>query len=141
MAATEDPELNIALEKVCFVIVKAREFEAKDVITDEDSGSNAVDDGMLDVLEDHGDDPVQQELTAFIDALNDDEQIDLVALMWLGRDDGTLGDWPQVRSDASDAHNENTAGYLLGTPLVADYLASGLDTFGLSCSEDGAMRA
>ncbi len=96
---------------------------------------------MRDVLEDHGDDPVLEELTAFIDALNDDEQIELVALMWLGRDDGTLADWTQVRSDAADAHNENTAGYLLGTPLVADYLADGLATFGLSCSDDGAMRA
>jgi len=44
--------LGISPEKVCYIIVKARQFEAKDVVTDPDSGSNPVDDGMVSVLED-----------------------------------------------------------------------------------------
>ena len=44
------------------------------------SGSNASDDGMRSVLEDRTDDPILTELMSFIDDLNDDEQIDLVAL-------------------------------------------------------------
>jgi len=44
-------------KKVCFFIVKAREFDVKDVVTDPDSGSNPSDDAMISVLEDHADDP------------------------------------------------------------------------------------
>ena len=71
------PELTISPEKVGFLIEKAREFDAKDVPADPDSGSNGADDGMIDVLEDNGADPVVREITGFIDALTEDEQIDL----------------------------------------------------------------
>ena len=67
------PTLSISAEKVCFIVVKAREFDVKDVLTDEDDGSNAADDGMVEVLEDHPDDPVVQELTSFLAAMNEDE--------------------------------------------------------------------
>ena len=73
------PTLSISPEKICFIVVKAREFDAKDVVTDPDDGSNASDDAMISVLEDHPDDPVLQELQGFIGALSEDEQIDLVA--------------------------------------------------------------
>jgi uncharacterized protein DUF3775 len=85
------PTLSISAEKVCFIVVKAREFDVKDVLTDEDDGSNAADDGMMEVLEDHPDDPVVQELPSFIAVMNEDEQIDLVTLAWLGRGDGDPG--------------------------------------------------
>jgi hypothetical protein len=129
------PPLSISSDKVCFIVVKAREFDAKDYETDTDSGSNAADDKMYSVLEDHGDDPVQAELTSFIDDLSDEEQVDLVALMWLGRGDGALGDWAQLHREAQEAHNQRTAGYLLGSPLLADYLEEGLAAFGLSCED------
>jgi hypothetical protein len=47
----------------------------KDVVTDPGDSWNATDDAMLAVLEDHPDDPVMRELTAFIGALSEDEQI------------------------------------------------------------------
>jgi hypothetical protein len=90
---------------------------------------------MSSVLEDRVDDPVAQELRGFIGALNEDEQIDLVALTWLGRGDGTIADWDELRAEASRAHNKRTATYLLGIPLLADYLEEGLAQFGLSCEE------
>ena len=79
-----DPTLSVSSENVCFIIVKAREFDVQDVETDPDSGSNASDEKMASVLEAHPDDPTQRELVEFITALSDEEQIDLVALMWLG---------------------------------------------------------
>lgn len=129
------PPLGISPEKVCFIIVKAREFAAKDIVTEPDPGSNPSDDLMISVLEDHRNDPTVQELQTAIDDLSEDEQIDLVALMWLGRGDGAIQDWAQIRSDASDAHNERTAAYLMGTPLLADYLEEGLSQFGKSCED------
>ena len=129
------PDLSISTEKVCYIIVKAREFDVKDVVTDPDGASNSTDDGMLSVLEDHRDDPVVQEIRAAIFAMTEDEQIDLVALVWLGRGDGSLEDWSELRAEAARAHNQRTASYLLGMPLLANHLEDGLSQFGLSCDE------
>jgi len=129
------PDLSISPEKVCYIIAKAREFDVKDVVTDPDDASNPADDAMVSVLEDHRDDPVVQEIRAAIFGMSEDEQIDLVALAWLGRGDGTLDDWNDLRAEASRAHNKRTASYLLGMPLLADYLDEALSQFGLSCEE------
>ncbi len=129
------PDLSISPEKVCFIIVKARDFDAKDVVTDPDDSSNATDDAMLSVLEDHKDDPVVQEISAAIFGMSEDEQIDLVTLAWLGRGDGTLDDWDELRAEAARAHNKRTAAYLLGMPLLPDHLEEGLAQFGMSCEQ------
>ena len=126
--------LQIDPEKVCFLIIKAREFDAKVDVVEPDPGSNLADEDMRGVLEDYPDDPVEEELTNLINALNRDEQVDLVALVWLGRGDTTDRDWSQVRAEALRAHNEHSAEYLLGTPLLADYLSEGLNRLGYSCA-------
>jgi hypothetical protein len=131
----DEAALTISPEKVCFIIVKAREFDAKDEVTEPDPGSNPSDDKDVSVLEDHSDDPVLEELTSLIDSLSEDEQIDLVTLMWLGRNDYAASDWSVVREEASRAHNARTAEYLIGTPLVADFLEEGLSKLGYSCEE------
>jgi Protein of unknown function (DUF3775) len=127
--------LTISPEKVCFIIIKAKEFDAKDEVTEPAPGSNPSDDKDAAVLEEHEDDPVVEELTSLINSLSEDEQIDLVALAWLGRDDYSVSDWPTVREEAARAHNERTAEYLLGTPLVGDFLEEGLSMLGHSCEE------
>ncbi len=132
---TNPPALVIALDTVCHIIVRAREFDAQDVETDPDSGSNASDDGGVSILEEHADDPTRAELVAFIEALDEDEQVELVALLWLGRGDGDLEDWEDLRSQAREARNERTSAYLLGQPLLADHLADGLSAFDLSCED------
>jgi hypothetical protein len=135
-----EPTLSISTENVCFLIIKAREFDVQDLAADEDSGSNPADDREIDVLEEHGDDPVVQEISDFIDALSEDEQVDLVALMRLGRGDGVLADWDDLRNEAQLQHNAQTASYLLGEPLVADYLEEGLSQFGRSCEDTEVGR-
>ncbi len=134
-APAEPVELQISPEKVCFVIIKAREFDAKDAVTEPDPGSNPSDDMMAAVLEDHKDDPVVEELTSVINDMSEDEQIDLVALAWLGRGDYTAVDWPEVRKEAVQAHNQRTARYLLETPMLGDFLEEGLSTLGYSCEQ------
>lgn len=133
MDQPEARPLEISPEKVCFVIIKAREFDVKDLVSEPDPGSNATDDKMIAVLEDHADDPVREELRSAIAAMSEDEQIDLVALAWLGRGDYTADDWDSVRGEAAHAHNERTAAYLLGMPLLADFLEEGLSLLGHSC--------
>lgn len=136
------PELAISHEKVAFIIEKAREFDVKEANTDPDSGSNAADDDMIDVLEDDGTDATGRELSSFIRALNEDEQIDLVALVWLGRGEGGLDDWDDLRARAIDARGtyanarRETADYLLGEPMLGDFLADGLDAFGIDWTDE-----
>jgi len=87
------PALSIPPDKVCFVVMKAREFEVEDLPAVSDNGSNPADDREPAMLEDRGDDPVVQELAGFVSAMSVDERIDLVALAWLGRGDGGLNEW------------------------------------------------
>lgn len=135
MNSQDIPDLAISAAKIATILAKARQFDGKDVVTDADSSSNASDDAMLSVLEDHRNDPVRSELTAIIRGLNEDEQIDLVALAWLGRGDGDLADWDDLRTEAARAHNRRTAEYLLGMPLLGDHLEEALAQFGHSAEE------
>ncbi len=135
LASDEAQTPRVSPEKVCFIVLKAREFDAKDSVTEVDPGSNPSDDKGISVLEDHRDDPVVEELRSLINSLSEDEQIDLVALAWLGRDDYDASDWLSVREQAANAHNRRTADYLLGTPLLGDFLEEGLSKLGYSCEE------
>ena len=128
------PELAVSVDKVCAIAAKAKEFDAKDEVTEPDPGSNPTDDKAISILEDHGDDPVLQELLEMIGGLSSDEQIELVALTWLGRGDYTVDEWENARALATAAHNERTAEYLCGTPLLGDYLEDGLAQLDRSCS-------
>jgi hypothetical protein len=131
-----DVELSVSLEKVCFLIAKAREFEAKEAPNIPDEASNPSDDRMIEVLEDRpNEDAVLQELRSLIGGMSEDEQIDLVALAWLGRGDAGKEGWEELRSEAARAHNRRTAAYLLSMPLLPTYLQDGLAELGLSCEE------
>jgi hypothetical protein len=126
------PELTISAPQVEFLIAKAREFDVKEGATDPDAGSNGADDRMIDVLTDDGNDPVAWEISSFVMALSDDEQIDLVALLRLGRGDVTPQEWRDLRAEVARNYNRGTAvRYLLGQPMLGDFLAEGLEELGL----------
>jgi len=133
-------EINIELSKVCFIIAKAREFDAKVDPAEPDPGSNEAHDGEQDILEDHADDPTLEELSGAIDALNDDELTDLVALAWVGRGDFARGDWTQARALARDSRGGPTTAYLIGVPTLGDYLEEGLAELGYSCADVDAKH-
>jgi hypothetical protein len=126
---------QIATDTVCRIVVRAREFDVKEEPTDEDEGSNAVDDNFVDVLDATGDDAAAAELKSAIDDLDIDDQCDLVALCWVGRGDYGPEEWREARALARQQHNGRTAEYLLGMPLLADYLAEGLADFDMSCAD------
>ena len=56
-----------------------------------------------------------------------------MALTWLGRGDGTLSEWDDLREEAARLHNKRTAAYLLAKPMLGDHLEEGLSVFGVSC--------
>lgn len=127
-----EPQLTISPDAAFFILTKAREFDEKVEETDPDSGSDPSDDNAVDVLEDRASDPTRQELVAAIDSLNDDEQLDLIALIWLGRGDFTLAEWREARQAARDIGRERAPRYVAGIPLVSDYLEEALSQFGQS---------
>lgn len=128
-------ELNISAEKVCYIIVKAREFDAKVDPVEADPGSNPTDDGEREVLEDYAGDPTFAELRTAINDLNDDEVVDLIALAWLGRGDFDKAGWEEARALATERHQHRSAAYLTGMPALGDYLEDGLGQLGFSCED------
>jgi hypothetical protein len=128
------PDLDISAEKVAWVIVRAREFESK--VASFDEGDQETSDEQLgSILENRANDPTMRELVSFIRGLNEDEQANLVAIAWIGR--GTYGpeDWDEALATARAEANTPTSRYLLGMPLLADYLEDGLDALGISPKE------
>ncbi|HLI14330.1 MAG TPA: DUF3775 domain-containing protein [Alphaproteobacteria bacterium] len=130
-----EPELSISREKVCYIITRAREFDAKVEPVEPDPGSNPADSGEREVLEDYADDPTLAELRAAIDGLNDDEVVDLIALAWIGRGDFTKGEWQEARALAWERHRHSSAPYLVGMPTLGDYLEEGFAELGYSCAD------
>lgn len=131
----DPPDVTIEADTVCFIIVKARGFDVKDARSVSNPGSNESDDHMYSVLEDNTDDPVEQELRAVINELNVDEKAELVAMVWLGRGDGGIEEWETLRDEAARVRGRRTAEYLLGIPLLADYLEEAMSLFGWSCAD------
>ena len=136
----QEPQLNLPLDKVSFIILKAREYDTKVSDSDPDEGSNAIDDGQTDVLTDKSDDPVAEELLGAIRSLNDDERMRLVALAWLGRGTYDLDEWKEAVATARLEHSRRTAEYLLTLPLLGDYLEDGLAMFDEGIVDDNDTR-
>ena len=127
--------MNIALDKVCFIIIKAREFDVKEDVENDEDGSNPADDDMREVLANYPDDATYQELKSFLQDMNQDEMADLIALSWLGRGDYTGKEWPEAQREAVTVVDKKAADYLLGIPLLADFLEEGLNELDLSCED------
>jgi hypothetical protein len=136
----QEPALNLPLDKVSFIILKAREYDVKESDSDPDEGSNAIDDGQTDVLTDKQDDPVREELLGAIRSFNEEERMRLVALAWLGRGTYTKEEWRDAVATARSEHSRRTAEYLLSLPLLGDYLEDGLALFDEGIVDDSDTR-
>ena len=136
--ATERPMPEINLVKVCFVIEKSRELMGGDVGVDPDA-SNPSDDGERAVLT-GANASIRRELVEFVKDLDVDEAAALVALVWIGRGDFDAEDWQSAVDTASERHEGPTWKYLLGIPLLPDYLEDALSAFGRSCEDVGSSE-
>lgn len=125
--------LEISPEKVGFVIVKAREIAVK-VAAWEDNGATSDHDAES-ILESFSDDATQEQLKEFIRDLNVDEQASLVALAWIGRGSFTPEELDEALATARAERTNRTEDYLLGMPLLPDYLEEGLDRLGYSVED------
>ena len=124
--------LKIPLDQLAYIVEKAREYDAETAPVDASSGSNPTDDNEIGMLGDTSDNPVRDELTAALEALNDEQRVEILALLWLGRGDFIPSEWQSVLAEAREIHNETETDYLLGTPLLADYLEEAVAALGYS---------
>ena len=81
-------------------------------------------------------DRAEGELRGFIDRLSEDEQVSLVAVMWIGRDSFAASELAEAKATAREEATTPTADYLLGTPHLSDHLENGLEELGLSAADD-----
>jgi hypothetical protein len=130
----EPVELVIAPENVAYVIIKAREFNAK-VDAWNDPSSLDENDDPEDILENLTNDPVRLEMATFISELNEDEQAELVAIAWIGRGTFEAEEFDEAVRTAREERINPPADYLLGLPLLADYLADGLYKLGYAVED------
>jgi len=124
--------LTISLQKLAFIIEKAREFDAEVPADAGDTDSNPTDDQGSGILLDTPNNSTVSELRDAIDGLNTDEQEELLALMWVGRGDFTRDEWHTALRQARQSRTASEPAYLIGTPLLSDYLEEGASALGLS---------
>jgi hypothetical protein len=129
--------MDIALDKVCEIILRARAIDVKEGDTDPDSGSNPTDDGNVDMLIGNPDDSTEEELREVIAGLNEDERHDLIALVYVGRGDMEPEEWVEavrLAREREDRGSLSTADWLLGIPNLGDLLDEGINAMGRSCA-------
>lgn len=112
------------------IILKTRAIMAREGLVTPEIGGNPSDDEIPATLQEQPDDLLRQEMMEELDALDVDHQNELVALMWIGREDYEPGEWAEVLERANRRREGPTSEYLLSHPLVADYWADGLDLLG-----------
>jgi hypothetical protein len=127
--------LEIAPEKVAHIIIKAREYDAKVGAWNDTPAEGDAAEDPASILESFAADPTRAEVAAFIGTLNEDERASLVALMWVGRGTFEPEEIDEAIETAREERPNATARYLLGTPLVADYLEEGLEKLGYSVED------
>lgn len=135
-----DVDLSVSPDTIRLLIQKARAVSAHLEDTFEDGHEGEVEfdaDTLADshshdgLAEEENDDLSNEELHELIDDLNVDEAAELVAIAWIGRGDFEANDFQQAVGDARERALGSTADYLLGMPLLADYLEAGLDALEL----------
>ena len=127
--------IDISPEKVMHVALRALEYDGKM------SSRGGPSDGLFAQEEaeagvgNFNSNDLRTELSEFIDTLNIDEQEALVALTWIGRGTYSASDYKDALKIARSEHINETKDYLLGIPLLSEYLKEGLAQMGYMVEE------
>ncbi|MDJ0629581.1 MAG: DUF3775 domain-containing protein [Rhodobacter sp.] len=123
--------MQISPRRVAHIIIRARELDAK-VGTWDRAGDTA---DAETILESRRGDATEAELRAFIKRLPEDEKAELVAIMWIGRETFDAEEWDEALETARAEATTPTEDYLLGVPLLPDYLEDGLERLGVDVTD------
>lgn len=132
-------ELTIDPDTVRLFILKAKAIAAG-LSSDYEAGSEhevELDDQSRDghqhdgLAEEEEEDLTERELRALINDLNVDEAAELIALAWIGRGDFDPSEWDDVVAEARQrGQGRRASNYLLGMPMLGDWLEEGLEAIG-----------
>jgi hypothetical protein len=133
-----DWELAIGPDTVRMFVLKARAISAelRDDYVDGGEHEVELDGGNRDshhhdgLAEEETEDLSREELRELIDDLNEDEAAELIALVWIGRGDYDASEWQDAVNEARARGRKRIAPYLLGMPLLAEWLEEGLEAIG-----------
>ena len=120
-------ELPFDTVEIDALVVRFKSVMAREGLDIPDLGGNASDDEVTAMLQETAGDLSRDEITQEIETMNDDQQDALVALFWIGRGDAEPESWAETCRLARARHVGRVSRYLLSKPLVATYLADGLE--------------
>lgn len=131
-------DLTIDPDTVRLFVLKAKAISAAVNEDYQDGGEHEIelDDQTHDghhhdgLAEEEEEDLTAEELRELIGDLNVDEAAELVALVWVGRGDYDADEWAEAVAEASRRGNRRTASYLLGMPMLGEWLEAGLEAIG-----------
>jgi Protein of unknown function (DUF3775) len=127
--------LEISPGKAAHVVIRSREIDGKTAAWDDDGDGIEPDGGPETILQDLPGDATREELRAFLQSLNEDEQASLVALAWIGRGTYAPGELGEAISAAKAEHGLDATQYLFSLPLLPDYLEDAMDQLGISIED------
>ena len=128
--------IPLSPEKIKFIISVAREYRegslamVSEELSETHHSDSYTEHSVAGLVEDHkseehAQDSAYNELKGAIDTLNEEERFGLVAAMWIGRGTYSPDEFETAIKDARASDNRHTAEYLIGTPLLPDYLEEG----------------
>ncbi|WP_395647891.1 DUF3775 domain-containing protein [Terricaulis sp.] len=129
--------LDISRETLAFIIVEARALDVQNATGGPGDGGSPGEDGATGLF-DGGDGATASELSSAIRRLSADEQVALVALTWIGRGDFDAADWEEAKATARERRVGPTSRYLMGIPLLGDYLEEGAAALGVNLADEEA---
>lgn len=135
-------DLTIAPDTVRLIAVKARTVSAAvkedyedgaehEIELDGDAHDSHHHDGLA---EEETEDQTERELRQIMRDLNVDEAAELIALTWIGRGDYGAAEFADAVSEARQRGYRPTR-YLLGMPMLGDWLEEGLEAIGVSAAQ------
>jgi hypothetical protein len=130
---TNVPELRISTDKVCDFIETAREVAGQVPPTTGDRTTSGDDSPLMTIEDNPAADDRRRQMSEFIAGLNIDEQIDLLALIYVGRGDFEVSEWGAAVREANARIGDRDADYMIGDAALPEYLGTGLNAFDRGC--------
>jgi hypothetical protein len=119
--------MNISEKSVRHLILLARAYDSKEQVDGFERDDDSAETDAVNTLTTGDNDPIRTQLEDWLSSLDEEAQAELVALYWIGRGDIEGSAFSSAVSEARARRTTPTADYLLGAPLMGDYIELGLD--------------